>query len=315
MTDLWLALCAPKRQLRLLLALWLAQIASAILIALPVIRAAAPLLDEDFLEAGGMMLSELILIERQALLESLGLAVFSGAATFLLLGVLRYEMTRRIAQDCLDASKKPVWWHGAGLYYGIGFAKGAGLAFLGWGLVQGAVQFYRDTLGTLPPQPTLGAALVAALVLVGALFWITACDMARISLFLHEAPVPPQTTAKRPLAERWIFPELRMRLPKLAGLKAIRLLLLLAQTWLVLELTSPGGSLVGLGALGCTIAVQLLVFAALWLDAAWIGYIARKLNRASGPSEFTLGQPKLDDKAERADARIGPTPSLDASHV
>ncbi len=249
--------------------------------ALPAISAAEPLMDVDFFEPGAMMLSELVVVERTALIASLKIAMLSGSLALLLLGLLRYELTRRVARECLNHLRSPAWWLGAGKYYGIGIAQGLGLLLLGWICLQSSLRFYWDTGGSLPTWPTLGAAVAAVFLLAVALTWSTACDIARVSIFRTR-----QATAG-PTARQWIISELPGRLPGLVGLKASRLLLLLAQTWFVLELTSPAGSLVQIGALGGTILVQLLVFAALWLDTAWIAYLALKLNRSCA-SELAL---------------------------
>ena len=286
MSDFSTALRAPQRQLRWLVALWLAQTLASVATALPLLNAAEPLTDQDFFEPGAMILSELVLVEQTALIAGVTSAMLSGSTALFLLGLLRYELTRRIARDSLEHLNTPAWWLGAGKYYGIGIAQGLGLALLGLVCVKGSLRFYRDTGGIFPVWPSLGATVAVFFLLALALAWSTACDIARVSIFRGAR------TTDVPAAQQWILSVLRLRLPQLISLKGSRLLLLLAQTWLVLELTSPAGSLVQLGAFGGTILVQLLVFTALWLDAAWVAYLALKLNRSS-PGANRISSPAI----------------------
>lgn len=252
--------------------LWLLQAALAAWLSEPLFQAGAPLQDDELFEEGALMLSELVLTQRDELISAFWNAAPRAVLSLFLLGLARFQLMRAVAKNSgLFQSHHETrlaawnsWWLRAFAYFGVAAAQSLALLTVLTGASWGLLRLERASGSTLPPGLVMMAALLA-LATAGIILMLNVVSrMAQLQLATGQS----LTHA----AMRWLS-SLRHYSFSLAALKLLCVSITTAFALLVTLALGPASALGALPWL-TGIALQLLLLISLALETLWLAFAA-----------------------------------------
>lgn len=248
-----------------ILGLWLLQAVFGAWLAQPLFEAGAPLEDLELFEPGALMLSELVLTQRDQLLSALRQTAPRGLTALVVLALARYQVMRLIARQAHLGADWPNWWTGAAWTLGLSIAQT--LLFIGsaTGAAWTTMRLERAAQGTVPSSLLISMTLLA--LCLGAVLLV-------LSVVTHLAQFQFISQPRATLAVRELRKTLRRHLFPLTLGKA--------SCSLATSCLALGASLAAAPASGqgqnpwlIGIGVQLLLLLSLALKTAWLAFAAQ----------------------------------------